>query len=72
MVTPVTTRFGVVDFFAGEVDDPFPFDIPGFARFVASVLGGAPDPTLLTRGRDTFAGYNTLAIALRFPVSLLR
>ncbi|MGH6884456.1 MAG: DUF4331 family protein [Geminicoccales bacterium] len=71
VVTPVTTRFGVVDFFAGEVDDTFTFDIPGFARFVASVLGGAPDATLLTRGRDTFAGYNNLAIALRFPLSLL-
>jgi len=71
VVTPVTTRFGVVDFFAGEVDDPFTFDIPGFARFVASVLGGAPNPTLLTRGRDTFAGYNNIAIALRFPLSLL-
>ena len=71
VVTPVTTRRGVVDFFAGEVDDTFTFDIPGFARFVASVLGGAPNPTLLTRGRDTFAGYNNIAIALRFPVSLL-
>ena len=71
VVTTVTTRRGVVDFFAGEVDDTFTFDIPGFARFVASVLGGAPNPTLLTRGRDTFAGYNNIAIALRFPVSLL-
>jgi hypothetical protein len=71
VVTPVSTRRGVVDFFAGEVDDTFTFDIPGFGRFVASVLGGAPNPTLLTRGRDTFAGYNNIAIALRFPVSLL-
>ncbi len=71
VVTPVTTRLGPVDFFAGEVDDPFTFDIPGFARFVTSVLGGAPDPTRLQRGRDTFAGYNNLGIALRFPVSLL-
>jgi len=71
VVTPVSTRRGVVDFFAGEVDDTFTFDIPGFSRFVTSVLGGAPDPTLLQRGRDTFAGYNNIAIALRFPVSLL-
>ncbi|MGH8574313.1 MAG: DUF4331 family protein, partial [Gammaproteobacteria bacterium] len=71
VVTPVGTRLGVVDFFAGEVDDTFTFDIPGFSRFVTSVLGGAPNPTLLQRGRDTFAGYNNLAIALRFPVSLL-
>jgi len=61
-----------VAFFAGEVDDPFFFDIPGFNRFVMSVLNKAPDPTLLQRGRDTFAGYNTLAIALSVPVSLLQ
>ncbi len=61
-----------VAFFAGEVDDPFFFDIPGFNRFVASVLTKAPDPTQLQRGRDTFAGYNTLAIALSVPVSLLQ
>src|SRR6266581_591105 len=61
-----------VSFFAGEVDDPFFFDIPGFNRFVASVMKGAPDPTQLQRGRDTFAGYNTLAIALSVPVSLLQ
>ncbi|MGQ0593701.1 MAG: DUF4331 family protein [Gammaproteobacteria bacterium] len=69
--TPVVTTRGRIQFFAGEVDDTFTFDIPGFARFVASVLGGNADPTLLQRGRDTFAGYNNLAIALRFPVSLL-
>ena len=61
-----------VKFFAGEVDDPFFFDIPGFSRFVGSVRSGSPDPTLLTRGRDTFAGYNILAIALRVPVSLIK
>ncbi|MGH8563680.1 MAG: DUF4331 family protein [Gammaproteobacteria bacterium] len=71
VVTPVATRFGVVDFFAGEVDDTFTFDIPAFSRFVASVLGGNPNATLLQRGRDTFAGYNNLAIALRFPASLV-
>ena len=31
-----------VAFFAGEVDDPFFFDIPGFNRFVGSVLNHAP------------------------------
>ena len=61
-----------VDFFAGEVDDPFFFDIPGFSRFVASVRNGSPDPSQLDRGRDTFAGYNILAIALRFPVPLVK
>jgi hypothetical protein len=61
-----------VDFFAGEVDDPFFFDIPAFGRFIASVRNGNPDPSQLMRGRDTFAGYNILSIALRFPVSMLR
>ena len=58
-----------IRFFAGSADDPFFFDIPGFGRFVASVTGGTPDPTLLDRGRDSFAGYNTLAIAFSIPVS---
>src|SRR5437016_5772898 len=61
-----------VAFFAGEVDDPFFFDIPGFNRFVASVLTKAPDPTLPQRGRDTYAAYKTLAIALNWPLSLLQ
>jgi hypothetical protein len=48
---------GVI-FFAGEIDDPFFFDIPGFNRFIASVLAGTPDPTQLQRGRDTFGSVN--------------
>jgi Domain of unknown function (DUF4331) len=61
-----------IQFFAGEVDDPFFFDIPGFSRFVGSVLAGSPDPSRLNRGRDTFAGYNIVAIALRVPATMLR
>jgi hypothetical protein len=60
-----------IKFFAGEVDDPFFFDIPGFNRFVASVLAGTPDLTRLDRARDSFAGYNILAIALRVPANKL-
>jgi hypothetical protein len=62
-----------VDFFAGETDDPFFFDIPGFSRFRTKVL--ANDPTAgaeLGRGRDTFAGYNVLTIAFRLPKTLLK
>jgi hypothetical protein len=68
----VTTNAGGtgIDFFAGMTDDPFFFDIPAFGRFVASVLGGTPDPSQLTRARDSFAGYNTMAIAIRIPKSL--
>jgi len=61
-----------VDFFAGIVDDPFFFDIPGFQRFVATVRAGTPDATKLTRGRDTFAGYNVMGIALRMPLTMLQ
>jgi hypothetical protein len=65
-------RKNKVEFFAGEVDDPFFFDIPGFQRFVASVAAGAPDASKLSRGRDSFAGYNVLGIAFSFPVALIR
>ena len=72
--TPVLTTHapsGVV-FFAGLADDPFFFDIPGFARFNASIRAGAVNPGVFSRGRDTFAGYNTMAIALSIPVSFIR
>ncbi len=68
----VTTNAATgIRFFAGLTDDPFFFDVPAFGRFVASVLAGTPDPSQLTRGRDSFAGYNTMAIALSIPRSLL-
>jgi hypothetical protein len=35
------------------------------------VLAGTPDASQLTRGRDSFAGYNTMAIAISIPRSLL-
>ena len=61
-----------VSFFAGLTDDPFFFDIVGFNRFVSSVTSGAPDPTQLERGRDSFAGYNSHMIALSVPVAMLK
>ena len=61
-----------IKFFAGMVDDPFFFDIPGFGAFIASVRNNAPDGSVFNRARDSFAGYNVMAIALRIPVSLLR
>lgn len=61
-----------IAFYAGVADDPFFFDIPAFSRFVGSVLGGQPDPSFFNRARDSFAGYNTLSIALSVPISLLR
>ena len=69
----VTTNAATgISFFAGITDDPFFFDIPAFNRFVGSVLGGAPDVSLLSRGRDTFAGYNVQMIALSVPATLLK
>jgi hypothetical protein len=69
----VTTNAATgIRFFAGLTDDPFFFDIPAFGRFVASARAGTPNPSFFTRGRDSFAGYNTLAIALSIPVSLVR
>jgi len=68
----ITTQTNGVAFFAGLTDDPFFFDIPAFGRFVASVRAGSPNPTVLQRGRDSFAGYNVLAIALSIPAPLLR
>jgi len=61
-----------ISFFAGLREDPFFFDIPAFNRFTASIASGRADPSLLTRGRDTFAGYNVQMIALSVPISLLR
>ena len=70
--TPVVTTTNGVSFFAGLTDDPFFFDIPGFNRFAGSVLAGAPNVSFLSRGRDTFAGYNVQMIALRVPLELLK
>lgn len=69
---PTVTIDGGASFFAGLADDPFFFDIPGFARFVGSVLAGNPNPAAFQRGRDSFAGYNVLSIAISLPVGALR
>lgn len=63
-----------VQFFGGVVDDPFFFDITGFARYATPPRNGTgpPDKTALQRGRDSFAGYNTLGFGITMPVSLLR
>ncbi|MFN2455981.1 MAG: DUF4331 family protein [Pyrinomonadaceae bacterium] len=68
----ITSAPNGIQFFAGLVDDPFIFDITGFNRFTASVRAGTPNPALLQRGRDSFAGYNTLAIAISLPAAQLR
>ncbi|HEV2643665.1 MAG TPA: DUF4331 family protein, partial [Candidatus Elarobacter sp.] len=74
---PVTTTDPAtgVSFFAGVMDDPFFLDDTGANRFVASSLmhPGHPDKSLLgARGRDTYAGFNTLITALEVPASMLK
>src|SRR6476469_2307507 len=72
--TPVITtepQTGVM-FFSGLTDDPFFFDIPAFGRFNASIRAGAANPGVFSRGRDTFAGYNTMAIGLSVPIPVVR
>jgi hypothetical protein len=70
--TITTDAASGVAFFAGLTDDPFFFDIPAELRYRASRVAGTPNPAFLTRGRDSFAGYNVTMIALSVPVALLR
>jgi hypothetical protein len=74
MVVPVevpTTR-GDVDVYAGLRDDAFFFDLQGFRDTVAA-LDDMPQPTppmglLMTNDRDFFAGQNTSALVVEFPL----
>ncbi len=60
-----------ITLFAGEVDDPFFLDVPAFSSFLDSIRAGSPNPGVFSRARNTFAGYNVLAIALRIPNEFL-
>jgi hypothetical protein len=62
-------------FYAGVSDDPFFLDDTGANRFVASSIAnpGRPDKKLLgERGRDTYAGFNTMLTAISVPADMLR
>ena len=61
-------------FFAGAVDDPFFLDNTAANRFVLSALKnpGHPDKSTLERGRDTYAGFNTLMTVVSVPVAMLK
>ena len=60
-------------FFGGNADDPFFLDDTGANRLVASIGAGRPNKALLSeRGRDTYAGFNTLITAVSIPAALLR
>ncbi|MBA2253453.1 MAG: DUF4331 family protein [Nitrospirales bacterium] len=63
-----------VSFFGGAADDPFFLDDTGANRLVASSLAnpGNPDKSLLgQRGRDTYAGFNTMITAVSVPAAML-
>lgn len=70
-VVTVDDATGIM-FSAGIHDDPFFFDVPGEARYRASLLAGQPDTLFLERARDSFAGYNVLAVVLSIPAAELR
>lgn len=63
-------------FYAGVADDPFFLDDTGANRLVASSIAnpGRPNLSLLSErgGRDTYAGFNTLIIAVSVPADMLR
>ncbi len=61
-----------VKFFAGEAADPFFFDLTAFSNFIKSCHDGSPDPSQFSRARNSFSGYNLLAIAIEFPISLVQ
>lgn len=61
-----------ISFFAGLVDDPNFYDVPAGLRYLNSRITGDPELSVLSRARDSFSGYNTTAIVVRAPASLLR
>lgn len=65
-----------VSFFGGAADDPFFLDDTGANRFIFSSIRnpGNPNRSLFgqRRGRDTYAGFNTMITAINIPVALLR
>ena len=59
---PVIVEEGDVQAFAGQRDDPFFFDVVGFARFLAGTGG--------FDGTDGFAGVNVSAIVVELAIDL--
>jgi len=76
----VVTNSGASSFYAGSPDDPFFLDNTAANRWVLSSFRtpGNPDRTVFERGlvnengRDTYAGFNTLAIVVRVPAAMLK
>lgn len=72
--TPTVTTDPVsgVSYFGGLIDDPFFFDLGAELAYRSSRIANQINPAILTRGRDSFAGTNTLVVDLRVPVSLIK
>ena len=69
--TLTTDTITGVSYFGGLIDDPFFYDLGAELAYRNSRFANQVNPAILTRGRDSFAGSNTLAVVLRVPVSLL-
>ena len=55
----------------GLIDDPFFFDLGAELAYINSLLTNNPNPAVFNRARDSYAGYNAMAIVLRIPASRL-
>jgi hypothetical protein len=69
VTTDLTTT---ISYFGGLIDDPFFFDLGAELAYRNSRFANQTNPAILTRGRDSFAGTNTLVVCLRVPVALLK
>ena len=58
-------------FFAGVTADPFFCDLPALSAYLDSLRSGTPSTAVFSRARDSFSGYNVLAIAIQIPTALL-
>ena len=76
----IVTNSNSASFYAGTPDDSFFLDNTAANRFVLSSIRnpGNPDRSVFNRGlenqngRDTYAGFNTNAIAVSVPAAMLR
>jgi hypothetical protein len=71
-VPTITPGPSGVSFFAGLIDDPCFYDLGAELAYRNSRFNNMTNPAILTRGRDSYAGHNTMAVALRVPVTLIK
>ena len=56
-----------ISYFGGLIDDPFFFDLGAELAYRNSRFANQTNPAILTRGRDSFAGTNTLVVVPARP-----